>query len=126
MNREISPDELLDVADRIDERCDAFESAWRSGERPRIAEFIDFDVESLRNQLFRELLLVDVEWRNSLGEKPTADDYRRQFPEFASQVDTIHLLHGATILSDERAEKVGADRDQILHPGSRVAHFELV
>jgi len=71
MNGDMPLDAGLNADDRIDERCDAFESAWRNGQRPAISDFIHPEDESHREQLFCELLLVDVECRRSLGEQPT-------------------------------------------------------
>src|SRR5215211_3828733 len=114
------------VDDRIDEQCDAFEVAWRNGERPSIVDYIRPDDETYRNKLFRELLLVDLEWRRSLGEQPTPEDYRRKFPDFASQVDAVSHLHGATAFSTKPSEGASAERAESRQPGSRIAHFELV
>src|SRR5215210_4526013 len=72
--------------DRIDEQCDAFESAWRNGERPKIVDFIRPIDEPYRNVLFCELLLVELECRKSLGEQPAEEQYLRDFPAFTTQI----------------------------------------
>ena len=53
MNREVPFNKCSSVDDRIDEQCDAFESACRNGEHPNISDFISADDVSYRNKLFR-------------------------------------------------------------------------
>src|SRR6478735_3471504 len=91
-----------DIEDRIDERCDEFESAWRSGERPRITEFIRPEDEPHRDRLFCELLLVDLECRHSRGEEPTESDYVREFPGFVTQIHATKLRYGEVAFSAAR------------------------
>jgi serine/threonine protein kinase len=126
MNPEVPLDDCSSVDDRIDERCDAFEAAWRNGDRPKVDDFIGSEDGPYRNKLFRELLLVDVEWRRSLGERPTPEYYLRMFPEFASQIDEASLLHGTTAFSTIPANGTGTVRTGSRQRGGRVAHFELV
>lgn len=90
MSYEESADELL----RIDERCDAFESAWRRGERPRIGDFIGPADEPYRNRLFCELLLVEQECRRRLSKQSAGEDTQESSREFA----TTSLRHGASAL----------------------------
>ncbi len=126
MKRDAPFDDCSSIDDRIDERCDAFESAWRRGERPNIGDFVGLDDGSYRNKLFRELLLVDVERRRSLGEQPTLDNYLRKFPEFATEIDAVGFLYGATAFSTPCVNGDGYVRATARQPGNRVAHFELV
>src|SRR3954469_12616935 len=96
MKRCFSSDEGSNIDDRIDEQCDAFESAWRSGERPSILEFTRHIDEPHRNALFCELLLVELECRRSFGEQPAEEQYLREFPEFAGQIHAVKFEYGAT------------------------------
>ena len=68
----------------IDAVCDRFEEAWRSGQRPDIAEFLADVPVNTRAQLFRDLLSLDLEYRRRLGEQPEAQSYCERFPEFAA------------------------------------------
>ena len=68
----------------IDAACDRFERAWRSGQRPDIAEFLADVPVNARAQLFRDLLSLDLEYRRRLGEQPEARSYCERFPEFAT------------------------------------------
>jgi hypothetical protein len=124
MTREVPFDDRESVDDRNDERCDAFELAWRSGQRPSIGDFIGPEDESNRKALFSELLLVELECRRSLGEQPTEEQYLRDFPEFVTQIHAVKFRYGATAFSTECAN--GDNTVQPIQRGSQVAHFELI
>jgi hypothetical protein len=51
------------ILERIDQICDAFEEAWKQGQRPRIEEYLGTTQEPERSQLLRELLQVEVDYR---------------------------------------------------------------
>src|SRR5690348_9370888 len=91
-----------DVEDRIDERCDEFESVWRRGERPSIPDFIRPEDQPHRDRLFCELLLVDLECRRSRGEQPSELDYVREFPGFVTQIHATRLRYGEAAFSGAR------------------------
>ena len=120
MPSEVPFDDCLSVDDRIDECCDAFEAAWRNGKRPKIGDFISSLDAVYRDRLFRELLMVDCEWRRSVGESCSASWYRNEFPEFAAEIDATSELQAATTSS--REVKQLSD----WRPGRRIAHFELL
>src|SRR5262245_55581595 len=81
------------VDDQIDQLCDAFEAAWQRSERQDIAQIIDRADERLRRRLFYELLLVEIEYRVSRGERPSRDDYMREFPQFAELIEAAPFNH---------------------------------
>jgi tRNA A-37 threonylcarbamoyl transferase component Bud32/sugar lactone lactonase YvrE len=74
--RGLSPSE----AARVDEICDRFEAAWKAGGRPRIEDFSSARAEPERSNLLRELIALDVAYRQRTGEAPTAADYLARFP----------------------------------------------
>ena len=49
----------LQALNEIDLCCDAFERAWRSGQRPRLEEHLAQAPPALQAQLFAELLALD-------------------------------------------------------------------
>lgn len=75
------------VDNQVDQLCDAFEAAWKRGERPEIARFIEHADESHRGRLFYELLLVELEYRVGRREHLLRADYLREFPQFAELVE---------------------------------------
>jgi serine/threonine-protein kinase len=68
---------------RIDAACQAFEAAWqvavRGGPRPGIEDYLAGVAATERWPLLRELLKVELHYRR--GEHPSAEEYRRRFPE---------------------------------------------
>jgi serine/threonine-protein kinase len=66
----------------IDERADRFERDWkRGGERPRIEDFLGDEPEPRRAPLLKELIRVERELRQGVGESPDPEEYFRRFPE---------------------------------------------
>jgi hypothetical protein len=71
----------------IESVCDAFERAWRQGERPAVEDHLGPVTEGLRPALRSELIRIDLEWRYLCGEEPTAEEYRMRFPECADSIE---------------------------------------
>lgn len=61
----------------IDERCDQFEQAWRSGQRPTLETYFAELPDEARRRLAVELILLDVFYRHQQGESPRPDDYAK-------------------------------------------------
>src|SRR5262245_56200376 len=69
----------------VDSLCNEFESAWRSGATPNIADILERLADlNCRAILFRELLRIDLDWRKRQGSQLTPDDYWDRFPEMAT------------------------------------------
>ncbi len=64
-----------------DQICDAFESAWRSGHRPRLEDSVAALTGEQRTALLVELIPLDVEYRRRLGELPQPSEYLARFPD---------------------------------------------
>ncbi|HEX6984059.1 MAG TPA: protein kinase, partial [Planctomycetaceae bacterium] len=60
--------------------ADRFEAELAAGRRPRIESFVA-GVGPDRDELLRELIAVEVDWRLRAGEVVTAGDYAARFPE---------------------------------------------
>jgi serine/threonine protein kinase/formylglycine-generating enzyme required for sulfatase activity len=70
----------------VDAICDCFEEAWRTGERPRIEEWLDQAPEAHRGRLLRELLSLELYYRIKKGERPIREEYDARFPAFPQAV----------------------------------------
>jgi tRNA A-37 threonylcarbamoyl transferase component Bud32 len=70
----------------IDEDCDAFEARLRDGGAPRIEDFLAGRPEPVRAHLFRELVKIEMEYR----ERRDTEEYRRRFPEYAAALADRH------------------------------------
>jgi hypothetical protein len=71
----------VDLAEQVDRACVRFETAWRSGERPRPEEYLAGVPAAGRAVLLRELVLLDVSYRRRAGETCRLADYQERFPE---------------------------------------------
>lgn len=72
------------LADQIDSLCDSFEAQWRAGQVPRIEETLQKVPAAERTTLLRELLAVEIEYRQSCGQRPNFADYLMRFPEISA------------------------------------------
>jgi hypothetical protein len=81
--------EGLSLAWRVDAACLRFEAAWTAGTRPRIEDFLDAAPAPERPALLRELLRLELEYRQRGGEGALPQEYRTRFPEHADLVDDI-------------------------------------
>ena len=75
----------LNLACWVDRQCDAFEAAWRAGERPRLADFLSDTPEPGRSALLRELLAAELELRRAAGEQPVPQDYTLLYSDVDDQ-----------------------------------------
>ncbi|QDU29109.1 Serine/threonine-protein kinase PrkC [Anatilimnocola aggregata] len=73
----------------LDERCDHFESEWKSGQRPSLSEYLAGWNESGADQLFRHLLELEVDYRERAGETVVGADYHPHFPNFQTIIDEV-------------------------------------
>jgi WD40 repeat protein/tetratricopeptide (TPR) repeat protein/tRNA A-37 threonylcarbamoyl transferase component Bud32 len=84
-------------SERIDELCDRFEAAWRSGREPRIELYLDDADGADRPALLRELLALEIELRRQRGERAEPDDYVARFP---GQSEIVRTAFGGATKSD--------------------------
>jgi len=70
-----------EILRRIDQACDDFESAWKSGDRPFVDDVLGDFPEAAHGPLLDELLPIEIAWRLKSGEAPSADSYLFRFPE---------------------------------------------
>lgn len=75
----------------LEERVDAFESAWADGNRPSIADHL-LNPDPTEGQLLIELICADYEFRLRAGLPSTIDEYIERFPELGERIETIDRL----------------------------------
>ena len=74
---------------QLEAMCDRFEATWKAGRRPSIEDHLDGVPEAHRAALFHELLVLELAYRRRAGERPTAEEYQRRFPEHVAVIETI-------------------------------------
>jgi serine/threonine protein kinase/formylglycine-generating enzyme required for sulfatase activity len=77
----------------IDGACSNFEEALRRGELPSIEGILASAGAESRQQLLRELLAREMEFRSSNGEMPTLEQFRQRFPNDAALAKYLYLEH---------------------------------
>ncbi len=84
-------DPTLPVAEfmQIDAACDRFEAAYHAGERPDLEAYLAVVPAGAKAALFRNLLSLDLEYRQRAGERPDLEAYREQFPDLADIVESV-------------------------------------
>lgn len=74
----------------IDSCCDRFEAYWIArSSPPDFEEFLPLVSEANRQRLFRELVLIDVEYRERHDLRVPWADWRARYPEFGAIVQEL-------------------------------------
>jgi WD40 repeat protein/tRNA A-37 threonylcarbamoyl transferase component Bud32 len=110
----------------INDVADRFEREWKTGQRPRIEDYLAEADPALRPALLEELLRVELELRRRAGEDPTAEEYRGRFPERTATVDAVFasVASGSAGTEPTTAHREGrADSAPAQEAGTRVRYF---
>jgi WD40 repeat protein/serine/threonine protein kinase len=94
LDNDVSPAQL---ARRVDRLCDRFEAACKKGRRPRLERYLAQVPATARPELLRELLVLELEYRQEKGEKPALDEYHRRFPEHPELIDSVFGERGKAV-----------------------------
>jgi serine/threonine protein kinase len=89
MNSQGENPESSAIGVQIDQLCDRFEMAWKSGARPDLAAYLLQIEEASRPQALRELLRVELEMLRAPGELSKLDEYQRRFPDHAAIIGEV-------------------------------------
>jgi WD40 repeat protein/tetratricopeptide (TPR) repeat protein/predicted Ser/Thr protein kinase len=96
-----------DALVEIEQACDAFEAAWRSGHTPRMEDFLPRVAADYRGRLFAGLLEIELEVQRQGGQPVDPDAYRTRFPEFGAEIEALLAA------SASARTRGGARREQI-------------
>src|SRR5260370_34801873 len=86
----VTMDKALSAAEEahLDQVCNRFEAAWKIAgpgvPPPRIEEFLADTSEPERSVLLRQMLLLEIDYRQLRGGVPAPDDYGSRFPGLSS------------------------------------------
>jgi WD40 repeat protein/predicted Ser/Thr protein kinase len=91
-------DELpVDQRRLIDRICTRFEALWKQGLSPCLEDHLHEVASPMRAHLLRELLLIDLDYRQRGGDTRSSDHYALRFPEHAGLVaEVCHELSART------------------------------
>ncbi len=81
---------------RVDDVCARFEDAWRKGQRPRLEAVLAGVKGPERAELLRELLRLEIHYRQGRGERVAGDDYEGRFPSDTASIRAV-FAEGMTV-----------------------------
>jgi DNA-binding beta-propeller fold protein YncE len=84
----------------IDEVCDRFEGCWRAGERPVVEDYLGTVPAAATDELLRELLRLEIDYRRRRGEQPALGDY---LPRWPAQSTLLQELLGEVLPAPQAA-----------------------
>jgi serine/threonine-protein kinase len=132
-----SPDPLerlpLSLERQVDAVCRDFVSALRAGKGPRMEDFVSKLAAPARPRLIFELILEEVEYRQSLGQAVNHDDYYARFPDHRSVVDLANSRvtsapesTAAISQPEEGSREEGHAEDDRPEPPQRVGRYTVL
>ena len=123
------------LAERIDDSCKTFEREWQRGDRPRIEDYAGSWSESERATLVRELLLIELQYRRTVGEHPTPSDYADRFSDeivesvferLDSEIETVQLRTIAASRTTHTDVRTAAEHGALNATGDSIGDYELL
>jgi WD40 repeat protein/serine/threonine protein kinase len=90
-------------AQALEQLIGRFEEAWQCGSAPTLGAFLA-DVTTLRPRVLVELVHVDLEYRLKAGQAVRVESYLQDFPELASDPETLAELVAAEYRLRRRRE----------------------
>lgn len=109
-----------EILRKIDQACDDFESAWKTGERPFVDDVLGGFPEEARGTVLNELLPIEIAWRLKSGETPSADSYLFRFPELDQARLEALIGSQATTAQDEQGTQAISGSDLLSEFDSEV------
>jgi tRNA A-37 threonylcarbamoyl transferase component Bud32 len=73
----------------LERACDTYESAWASGRRPSLEDYLGAPGSPGRERLLRELLVLELIYRRRAGERPVPRDYVERLPDHAEAIAAV-------------------------------------
>ncbi len=123
-------DASVNVFDLIDQVCGDFRNQWKTGFRPAFEDYLTRVPENASETLFRNLLAVDIRYRQRGGDVPKAEDYLSTFPQFKRAIGDAFHYSTSRFSDDGGASTVSASTempDTIGAPAARcIGDYELI
>ncbi|WP_372894426.1 serine/threonine-protein kinase PknK [Stieleria sp.] len=131
MNKQQHADHVsVNIFDLIDSICGNFRRQWKAGKRPRIEELLRKVPEDASETLFRNLLAVEIRYRERTGDLPSAADYLARFPDFKRVIGDAFHYSASVSIEEQISTSIDAARempDTVDSPAaSRIGDYELL
>ncbi|PAY19431.1 hypothetical protein CKO51_11235 [Rhodopirellula sp. SM50] len=120
----------VNIFDLIDSICGNFRRQWKAGKRPRIEELLRKVPEDASETLFRNLLAVEIRYRERTGDLPSAADYLARFPDFKRVIGDAFHYSAAVSIEEQISTSIEASGDMpdtVDSPAAnRIGDYELL
>ena len=97
------------IGAEMDRICDAFEAQWRMGLRPAIEPLLSHIDHDHRDQLFRELLHLELIYRRKRAEEPELEVYLKHYAEYGGVVEAVFAALDASPVAPSRGTVAPVD-----------------
>jgi serine/threonine protein kinase len=96
---------------RIDAKCDEFQRALMNGQLPRIESFLAGATPLEHQQLLKELLGLEVDFRITKLEQPKLSDYDQRFPSLSAK-EIISIIESSEAYSIQSTVAFASERNK--------------
>ena len=100
----------LSAEKRIDKVCTPFEQAWCLRRRPQIEPYLRDAPGAERIALFRELLMLELDYRRQYDERPSLEEYELRFPDYTDVIAEAFRAERAGDTPSFESDTVGQPR----------------
>ena len=116
-----------DVLIQVNHACNRFEQQWQDGLRPGVEEFLDGVAERDFDVLIRELLPLEIAYRQRVGSPLTAQECLDRFPELDRQWLEGLLQTDQSQSHESVASKHDTDVRRLAEElGDRIGNYDLI
>ncbi|MCA9140160.1 MAG: protein kinase [Planctomycetales bacterium] len=137
MNRQHQPNPVsINVFELIDELCDDFRRHWKESQRrkepqpPRIEDYLERVPVQAQATLFKNILLLEIRYRQRVNENPSSKDYLARFPKFRRLIGDAFLEStslSTDALHSTQASEAGNLTVTVDGPAAnRIGDYELI
>ncbi len=117
----------INVFEQIDQVCKDFRRQWKKGPPPRIEDFLELVGSQARDNLFRNLLHIEIEARRRANEQPSSDDYIQRFPDFARIIRQAFFQSTmASMSADQETSRISRTISFEVPAANRLGEYLLI
>ena len=107
--------------DRVQALCEDFAEQYRTAMQPRIENYLVYCPADAAEILIRNLIQLELGFRQEQGEEPAVDEYRQRFPQFVTVVEDVFHNGNSTI----QGTIAGLETDAYPPTGARSAEWSM-
>lgn len=98
--------------DKFEQLCSKFEAGWRDNRHPVIEDYLRKVGDAQRSELLKELLQIELWWRNKHAATQANEDYRERFSGLEDAVsEALHEYELNTVNEADGPLRIEANRE---------------